>query len=267
MKKKERHYLIWSIIILVILVFSVLADEHVSFYRCMVFRSFNMEVKYLAKYPDSKHDIYSLLQQKEDQFIMDSLSNLKVDDETKAYKIGMIQDSYKRYGYYFPNGKRKEEVTRFVEYASSILEDRKKYIGNSIINGGQPYSSEYGSNMVYGNCRIEIKSSSNTDCVVIVKLHNLAGPVVGHVYVRRGFSSGIYLPYNEDYQVCFYSGVDWNPNKTMPNGLKGGFMNEVSYLYDEHVIHLDYGDVMEYSLSPTTQGNFIPGSTSQSNIF
>lgn len=267
MNPKERKYLFLSTIIFCVLIVSVIEDEHTAYYRCALFRSFKMEANYLAKYPNSGHNIYSLLLQKEDQFIQDSLSNLKIDEEAKAYKLAMILDSYKRYGYYFPKGKRNKEVTRFGEYVSSILEDREKYKGYSIMNGAQPYSDKYGSNMLFGDCWIEVSSSMNTDCVVIVKLHNIDGPVVGHVYVRAGFSAKIFLPYNQDYQVCFYSGKDWNPNKSMPNGLVGGFMSNVNYLFDKNVVHLGYGEIMNYSLTPTTNGNFAPSSTSQSNIF
>ena len=94
------------------------------------------------------------------------------------------------------------------------------------------------------------------DVIVIVKKY---GVIYRNVYIKAGDTYTIYVP-NGQYQVFFYSGRGWNPDKLMPNGEKGGFVANESYSKD-NATNLHYQG-LTYELIPQQHGNF---STKQSN--
>lgn len=130
------------------------------------------------------------------------------------------------------------------------------YYNNSLSTGSSPYSSYGVSADNESQISVSTSASSNCDVVVIVK-HG--GKIARNAYIEAGGSYTLYVP-NGVYQVFFYGGKGWNPNKTMPNGLKGGFVANESYSKDSPV-NLDYQG-LEYELIPQENGNF---STQQSN--
>ena len=135
------------------------------------------------------------------------------------------------------------------------LEDNP-YYNNSLSTGSSPYSSYGVSADNESQISVSTSASSNCDVVVIIKR---GGEIARNAYIKAGGSYTFYIP-NGTYQVFFYGGKGWNPNKTMPNGLKGGFVANESYSKDSPV-NLDYQG-LEYELIPQENGNF---STQQSN--
>ena len=134
--------------------------------------------------------------------------------------------------------------------------ENNPYYYNSLTTGASPYmnSSLRGSND--SQITVSTSSSSNSDVVVIVKS---VGEMVRNAYIKAGGSYTFHLP-NGRYQVFFYAGKGWNPNKVMPNGENGGFVANESYSKDSPVT-LDY-QILTYELIPQRNGNF---STQQSN--
>jgi hypothetical protein len=143
--------------------------------------------------------------------------------------------------------------------ATATVED-DPYINNRLNTGNVPYSNQYlsgdGSSIV-----IRTSSSSSCDLVAIVKKN---GSIVKNAYICAGNSYTFSVP-NGTYQVFFYGGKGWNPNKTMPNGIQGGFVSNESYSKD-NPITLDYEE-MTYELIPQQNGNFTTRQSSGTEIF
>jgi len=138
---------------------------------------------------------------------------------------------------------------------SAVTDD--PYYNNSLNTGSSPYSCYGSSASDESQISVSTSASSNCDVVVIIKS---GGEIARNVYIQAGGSFTFYIP-NGTYQVFFYGGKGWNPNKVMPNGLKGGFVANESYSKDSPV-HLEYQG-LTYELIPQPNGNF---STQQSNI-
>lgn len=88
--------------------------------------------------------------------------------------------------------------------------------------------------------------------------------MVYNSYIKAGDSYKFNLP-NGTYQVFFYSGRGWDPNKAMPNGQEGGFVANESYSKDEPVT-LNYQG-LEYELIPQPDGNFTTVQSNASEVF
>jgi hypothetical protein len=130
------------------------------------------------------------------------------------------------------------------------------YYNNSLKTGAAPYANSALGSSYDSEIKVSTSANSNSDVVVIVK-HN--GEMVRNAYIKAGGSHTFQLP-NGRYQVFFYAGKGWNPNKEMPNGGKGGFVANESYSKDSPVT-LD-NHILTYELIPQQNGNF---STLQSN--
>lgn len=139
--------------------------------------------------------------------------------------------------------------------------ENNPYISNSLSTGSLAYSNEssyYGSD---SKISITTSSSSNCDVVVILKSN---GRIVRNAYIKAGGSYSFSIP-NGRYQVFFYGGRGWNPNKTMANGQTGGFVANESYSKDSPV-SLNYQE-LTYELIPQANGNFSTQQSSSSEIF
>lgn len=135
------------------------------------------------------------------------------------------------------------------------------YYNNSLSTGSSPYSSHVGSVTGESQISVSTSASSNCDVVVIVKSR---GRIARNAYIEAGNSYTFYVP-NGTYQVFFYAGKGWNPNKNMPNGLKGGFVANESYSKDSPV-NLEYQG-LTYELILQPNGNFSTQQSSASEIF
>lgn len=139
-------------------------------------------------------------------------------------------------------------------------EEDNPYIDCSLSTGEQPYDC---SNLRGDKSSIEVRTSSSSECdvVVIIKSEDV---MVCNSYIKAGDSYKFNLP-NGTYQVFFYGGRGWNPNKTMPNGQEGGFVANESYSKDEPVT-LNYQG-LEYELIPQPNGNFTTEQSNASEVF
>ena len=130
-------------------------------------------------------------------------------------------------------------------------------------NGATPWENCYGKNASceYVGCSdIRVNTSSNSSIVAIVKKY---GKVVKHAYISAGSSYTFQVP-DGTYQVFFYYGSEWDRNKSMNSKdcytLRGGFTSKESVSKTERITLK--GQIMTYTLTYTTSGNFSPKSSS-----
>ena len=134
------------------------------------------------------------------------------------------------------------------------------YRTNQLRTGAKPWAKYYGSGSEGGSA-VKVNASSTSDVIVVIKYNNSNGRVVNHAYIRKGGSYTLSLPSGNRYQVFFYNGNGWYPDKQMNETVKGGFLNG-SWSKDGTPYVLDYGEIVTYTLTASVGGNF---STSGSN--
>lgn len=147
----------------------------------------------------------------------------------------------------------------YVDKGPSIEEN--PYYNNSLSTGSSPYAS-YGLSRD-NESQISVSTSVNSNCDVVVIIKS-GGQIARNAYIKAGGSYTFYIP-NGTYQVFFYGGRGWNPNKVMPNGMKGGFVANESYSKDS-AVSLEY-NALEYELIPQPNGNFSTQQSSANEIF
>jgi len=155
----------------------------------------------------------------------------------------------------------------FQNVADDAFEEQWKY--NSLSTGSMPYASCYGSSNYCSDwscSKIKVLTGGSGD--VLVSIKNSNGKVVRHAYIKGGNSFTFSVP-DGSYQVFFYSGTGWNPNKQMPSSscsyLKGGFVSNEDVTKDNY-INL-YSQIMTYELILQQQGNFSTKPSSKNEAF
>jgi len=155
----------------------------------------------------------------------------------------------------------------FQKVADDAFEEQWKY--NSLSTGSMPYSSCYGSSNYCSDwscSKIKVITGGTGD--VLVSIKNSHGKVVRHGYIKGGNSFTFDVP-DGSYQVFFYSGSGWSPNKLMPSSscsnLKGGFVSNESITKDNY-INLN-SEIMTYELILQEQGNFSTKPSSKNEAF
>ena len=145
----------------------------------------------------------------------------------------------------------------------------EQWKNNSLSTGSMPYASCYGSSNScggWGCSQIKVITGGSGD--VLVSIKNNSGRVVRHAYIKGGYSYTFNVS-DGSYQVFFYSGTGWNPNKQMPSSscsyLKGGFVSNESVTKDNY-INL-YSQIMTYELILQQQGNFSTKPSSKNEAF
>lgn len=143
---------------------------------------------------------------------------------------------------------------------TDITKDNSPYMDNRLQTGASPYKNA----KLSGNeSTIEVKTSAGdeNDVVVIIK-HN--GKIVRNAYIQGGDSYQFSVP-NGTYQVFFYGGKGWNPDKKMAGGYIGGFITNESFSKD-NAVTLDYQG-LNYELIPQRNGNFNTEQSSETEMF
>ncbi len=143
---------------------------------------------------------------------------------------------------------------------TDITKDNSPYMDNRLQTGASPYKNA----KLSGNeSTIEVKTSAGdeNDVVVIIK-HN--GKIVRNAYIRGGDSYQFSIP-NGTYQVFFYGGKGWNPDKEMSGGYTGGFVANESFSKD-NAVTLDYQG-LNYELILQRNGNFNTEQSSETEMF
>jgi hypothetical protein len=132
-----------------------------------------------------------------------------------------------------------------------------------------PYSNCYGSsNYCETDCSEIMIETSPLGSDILVLIKNQYGRVVRHGYIQSGRSFRFNIP-DGKYQVFFYSGKGWNPNKKMPSGscnnLIGGFVEDESVTKDDYIT-LE-GQIVTYQLTLQINGNFKEKASSKDEAF
>lgn len=135
------------------------------------------------------------------------------------------------------------------------------YRNNQLSTGAKPWARYYGSSSG-GSSWITVNASSSSDVVVVVKYNNANGRVANHAYIRKGGRHTMSLPSGYRYQVFFYTGNGWYPDKQMKGEVRGGFLSG-SWTKDGTPYVLDYGEEMTYTLTATVNGNFSTSGSSE----
>lgn len=141
---------------------------------------------------------------------------------------------------------------------------------NHLSTGERPYSDYYGRPLSGGN-EFRFNTASGCDYVILIKKSS-NGRYVDHKYVRGGENITITVP-DGTYDVFFYSGNGWNPNKAV-GSCTGGFETNESYQKDGPVtvtttIRGDYyyNQTCDYTLYPVQNGNLHLESSNANEIF
>lgn len=126
--------------------------------------------------------------------------------------------------------------------------------GQTLFTGDTPYEYYYGRNNSceeYGCSKIKVTTPNNSGVIVTIKQDDI---VVRHAYIEPNDSYTFSFP-NGTYQVFFYYGKGWNPNKKMKNGsIKGGFTSNEHFGKDNP--QSLYNNILEYRLILQQNGNF-----------
>jgi hypothetical protein len=191
--------------------------------------------------------------------------------KTQLADFSPVIDDYKRFNYSgitigsydYSIPARIIDEDRLNEALNSIYSEH--YRDYSLKNGAMPYSYCYGAKN-NGSSRVTV-NAGNSD--VLVSIKDITDKVIRHVYVKSFHSFTLRIP-NGNYQVFFYYGSGWNPKRSMTNticgNLIGGFLNNELISKDPEIIKLNYGYI-EYSLSVSSGGNFIPTNSSKGEAF
>lgn len=140
-------------------------------------------------------------------------------------------------------------------------ENGSEYEFNRLETGTKPYKEFYGKGTT-GQDYLQFKTSGDNDYVVIAKRHG-SSKVVNHIYIRGGDTETMHLP-DGNYDIYFYSGKGWDPEKDMGT-VKGGFVDEAPVEKDENVSLYDqYG---EYTLYPVQGGDLVLEQSDKQDMF
>lgn len=124
---------------------------------------------------------------------------------------------------------------------------------------------ENGSCTKYGCSNIKVTTSSSSDVIVTIKKND---NVFRHAYIRKGSSYTFEFP-DGTYQVFFYYGKGWNPNKIMKETsrgiVKGGFISDEDFGKDSPQ-RLN-NSVLSYELIMQENGNFSTKPSSKNEVF
>lgn len=159
---------------------------------------------------------------------------------------------------------RKNNVTK---NETAMSEEYEQYINNSLSTGETPYVDVYGNNYVCPKSQcsgIEVTAPEESDVIVIIKHNNKDGKVVQHGYISAGEKFRFDIP-NGTYQVFFYYGRGWCPDKDMDNGVVGGFVTDEVFAKDEP--QDIYDGILSYVLQLSRDGNFQTRQSDISEIF
>lgn len=154
----------------------------------------------------------------------------------------------------------------FQNVADDAFEEQWKY--NSLSTGAMPYSYCYGASNYCGNygCSKIAVRTGGADVLVIIK--DGSGDVVRHAYINGGYTFTFNVP-DGQYQVFFYSGTGWNPNKFMKSTscgtLHGGFVSGEDVTKDDYISL--YSQIMTYELILQQNGNLSTKPSSKDEAF
>ena len=184
---------------------------------------------------------------------------LTTETETKQFNsptLGLITYSVSKTSF---------DKQAFQNVADDAFEEQWK--SNSLSTGAMPYSYCYGASNYcdYGCSKISVRTGGAD---VLVTIKNISGEVVRHAYINGGYTFSFNVP-DGQYQVFFYSGTGWNPNKYMKStscgNLHGGFVSGEDVTKDDYISL--YSQQMTYELILQQNGNLSTKPSSKDEAF
>jgi hypothetical protein len=184
---------------------------------------------------------------------------LTTETETKQFNsptLGLITYSVSKTSF---------DKQAFQNVADDAFEEQWK--SNSLSTGAMPYSYCYGASNYcdYGCSKISVRTGGAD---VLVTIKNISGEVVRHAYINGGYTFSFNVP-DGQYQVFFYSGTGWNPNKYMKSTscgtLHGGFVSGEDVTKDDYISL--YSQQMTYELILQQNGNLSTKPSSKDEAF
>ena len=153
-------------------------------------------------------------------------------------------------------------------YESNVqTADESKYSINSLNTGDTPYIKPYGTNYncSHNQCSgIKVTAPKESDIVVVIKRNNKEGKVISHGYIKARETYQFDIP-SGTYQIFFYFGNGWDPDKKMGNGVRGGFVKDEVFSKDKP--QKINNSVLSYVLQFQKNGNFSTQSSNRSEMF
>lgn len=144
------------------------------------------------------------------------------------------------------------------EKPDAYQEPEIDYTNNRLSTGERPYRSYYGGSKTGGN-EFSFKTASGSDYIVMIKKH-VNNSYIDHKYIRGGETATIKVP-DGTYDIYFYSGNGWDPNKSVGK-CTGGFVSDESIQKDGPVTMSTtyegdyyYNQTCRYTLYPVYNGN------------
>lgn len=162
------------------------------------------------------------------------------------------------------------DKTTFNEQAfQNVADDAfvEQWKNNSLSTGATPYSYCFGSinDCDFSCSKITVRTGGSN---VMVTIKDNSGDVVRHGYINGGYSYTFNVP-DGQYQVFFYSGTGWNPNKIMTTNscgtLRGGFVTGEDVTKDDYISL--YSQQITYELILQQNGNLSTKPSSKSEAF
>jgi len=147
--------------------------------------------------------------------------------------------------------------------AESTEDTNEEYKNNSLKTGSKPYASSFGKAQTGTNYfYFKTSESDDKDFVIIVR-RSRDNRYVNHTYIKGGETAQINVP-DGTYNVYFYSGKGWNPNKVIGERV-GGFVDDET-LQKDGPVKL-FSAYMEYTLFPVFYGNLRLENASKKEAF
>jgi len=227
--------------------------------RDAVIQNKQTEYQYSSNVASAKSQLRSNVINYFDEKLSDRKSQIiSSQSETKTYNsptLGIITYTVNRTSF---------DKQAFQNVADDAFEEQWKY--NSLSTGAMPYAYCFGSSNYcnsYGCSKITVRTGGGSDVLVTIK--DISGDVVRHGYINGGHTFSFNVP-DGQYQVFFYSGSGWNPNKFMKTStcgtLRGGFVSGEDVTKDNYISL--YSQQMTYELILQQNGNLSTQPSSKS---
>ena len=226
-----------GVLLVAFLLLNYVFTETMDYYSAVYDNTVQSYVAFRDKYPESSH--LKSLNEKKSLLEESYFQRKRQKDDLRAYN---------EFLHAFPADRYTEDATRLRDSILQIESDFEKYGENSLAMGEEPYKAFWGTSRKSKskfNSDIVIQAPVAFDMVAVVREKNEEGGVVSHAYIKADSTYTIQVE-NGTYQLFFYIGKGWNPNKKMEDKV-GGFVRNETFSKDEPV-NLS-NEVINYKLS------------------
>jgi len=133
----------------------------------------------------------------------------------------------------------------------SLPKEESKWKGNKLQNGLSPYDSFFGKGLYDYNskCWVTFKNGNSTEAVVCLE-NATNGRTIRNEYIQAGTNYKMSNVPEGVYKVKIFQGNDWNPEKTLKDGLiRGTFDTDLSFSLSD-----DSNDLINITITRTSEG-------------